>query len=512
MKNHWYFGLILIFLSISGCRNPERERYEAHVAKGEELAKIYCTACHTETPPELLDKQTWTFKVMPQMGPRLGMRNYKTIYYERIHPLNEAQTPLLKQEEWESIVDYFHYRSPDELPKQVFEKEPELICETFSSSSFTNDISSTSIISMIEIDTLRRKIFTADIQNSVLFQFDYGGNLIDSLLLSSPPTAIRFDDDYFDITLAGILHPNNEAKGEVVRYLYKDKFNPVPKEVLIDSLIRPVTSLSYDFNYDEKDDYLICEYGNDIGRLTIYYSDGLLGYSQYIIENVPGSIMVKIHDMNNDGFMDIIALYAQGNERLVIYYNDGNGEFIEKYLTVASFPAVYGSMYFELNDYNLDGNMDILYVNGDNFDYSQILKPYHGIRILENTGDNGFEEKYFYPIYGAGKSMTHDFDLDGDLDIMVTSNFADMDKNPERGIVYLENNGDYDFNAYSFEAAAQNQWNTIDMVDIDSDGDQDILIGAMNLSNILKVQDNTVQGEVDLSKTSLLLLKNETFK
>ena len=50
------------------------------------------------------------------------------------------------------------------------------------------------------------------------------------------------------------------------------------------------------------------------------------------------------------------------------------------------------------------------------------------------------------------------------------------------------------------------------MVDIDTDGDQDILIGAMNLSNILKVQDNTVQGEVDLSKTSLLLLKNETFK
>lgn len=503
-----FFSLIAL---VSGCVNQERKNFEAHLKEGERLAKIYCTSCHAEDPPELLDKITWTFKVMPQMGPRLGMHNYKTIYYERIHPLAEAKMPAMNQEQWESIVDYFHHKSPEVLPKQKFIEEPEKECKTFSTSEFNQGISSGSIISMLEVDTTHKYIFAADIQNSMLFKFDYERKLVDSLHLSSPPTAMNIDHDFFEITLAGILHPNNEAKGEVVRYTTVDQFKHTNSVQLIDSLIRPVASQRYDFNYDGKEDFLICEYGNDIGRLAIYYSKGKEGYEQYIIENVPGSIMVKVKDMNNDGFMDIIALYAQGDERVMIYYNDGKGEFRGNFTRAARFPSVYGSMYFELMDYNQDEYVDILYVNGDNFDYSQILKPYHGIRILENDGENNFEEKYFFPIYGAGKSVTYDFDLDGDLDIIVTSNFADMDNNPERGIIYLENRGGYNFKAYSFEAASQNQWNTIDLVDLDSDGDQDILIGAMNLGNILKVQNNDLRGEVDLSRASLLLLKNETY-
>jgi len=510
-RNHIFFiCLSLVVLLNISCSNPERNKFEAYLNEGEQLAKTYCTLCHKETPPELLDKMTWTVQIMPQMGPRLGMFNCRTFYYKRIHPLAETKTTALTQEQWENIVDYFHYRSPDSLPLQEFDREPELQSVTFTTDQFTQDISSSSIISMIKVDTTNRKILTADVQNSVLYQFDYHGKLTDTLRLSSPPTAMDIDDGFLDITLAGKLHPNNEEAGSVVRYAYTGRFSHLPEEEKIDSLIRPVASLCYDFNYDGEKDFLICEYGNDIGRLTIQYAAGKSGYSQYIIEEVPGAIMVKIRDMNNDGFVDIVALFAQGDEKIVIYHNDGKGEFKGNFIWAARFPAVYGSLYFELNDYNNDGYTDILYVNGDNFDYSQILKPYHGIRIFENDGVSGFDEKYFYPMYGAGKSVTHDYDMDGDLDIMVTSNFADMDKNPERGIIYLENHGDYNYTANSFEAAAQNQWNTIGMADIDEDGDQDLLIGAMNLSNVLKIQNNNIRGEVDLNRIALLLLRNET--
>jgi hypothetical protein len=167
-------------------------------------------------------------------------------------------------------------------------------------------------------------------------------------------------------------------------------------------------------------------------------------------------------------------------------------------------------MYIDLKDFNGDGFMDIIYVNGDNFDYSQILKPYHGIRILENDGEDNFEEKYFYPIYGAGKSISNDFDLDGDLDILVSSNFADMEKNPERGVIYLKNEGNYSFTPFSFEEAAQNQWNTMATADFDGDGDMDVLVGAMNLENVLRSQNNNSGIEMDLRKTALLLFDNKT--
>lgn len=511
MKIDHFLSLFLLSSTfwISACTNPEKEKYEAYIKEGESLAKTHCTTCHKECLPELLDKNTWAFDVLPQMGPRLGMHNFKKIRYKSIKPMLVAEEPAMEQEQWNNLVDYFYDRSPEVLPKQVFPKEPTLDCNTFEVKSFTKDISSSSIITMMEIDTVDKNIFVADINNNSLFKFGYDGNLMDSLQLPSPPTAMSIGADHFDITLAGILHPNNEFKGMIAKYSTKNQAMKMPI-IIIDSLIRPVASIKYDFNYDGTDDFLVCEYGNDLGRLSLYFAKEAQ-YDHFIIEDIPGAIMVKINDLNKDGFMDIIALYAQGDEKIMIYYNDGEGNFKSNFYMAARFPSVYGSMYFDLHDMNNDGYMDIVYVNGDNFDYSQIFKPYHGIRILENDGYNFFDEKYFFPIYGAGKAKIHDFDLDGDPDIAISSNFADMENNPERGIIYLENVGPYDFNPYAFEASAQNQWNTMQIADLDNDGDEDILVGAMNLSNVLKDQRNDTKDEIDRNKTALLFFENKTY-
>jgi hypothetical protein len=265
-----------------------------------------------------------------------------------------------------------------------------------------------------------------------------------------------------------------------------------------------------DYNYDGREDYLVCEYGNDIGRLTIYYQNSENEFELYILENIPGSIVTRTYDFNGDGFMDIAALYAQGDERIVIYYNDGKGEFRGGFKIAARFPGVYGSMYFDLHDFDRDGDMDIMYVNGDNFDYSQILKPYHGLRIYENDGEDNFQNKYFFPIYGAGRASISDFDLDGDDDIVVAANFGDMENNPERGIIYLENAGLYDYKPYSFPMAALNEWNTMGTLDIDDDGDMDVLVGSMNLANVMDMEWVELGKTGASQKTALLLLKNQT--
>ena len=147
--------LISFFLStafwVSGCHNPEKEKYKAYIKEGESLAKTHCTTCHKECPPELLDKETWLFDVLPQMGPRLGMHKFKKLHYEAIHPLAMVHLPAMKQEQWENLVDYFYHSSPEFLHAQSFEKEPSLNCKTFEANPFTNDISSSSIITMMEI-------------------------------------------------------------------------------------------------------------------------------------------------------------------------------------------------------------------------------------------------------------------------------------------------------------------------------------------------------------------------
>ncbi len=161
-----------------------------------------------------------------------------------------------------------------------------------------------------------------------------------------------------------------------------------------------------------------------------------------------------------------------------------------------------------MHDFNNDGKLDILYVNGDNFDYSRVLKPYHGVRILENDGKNRFVERYFFPVYGAARAAVADFDRDGDLDILVTSNFADFQRHPERGIMFLKNTGSHRFEPYAFTIASGSQWNLMATGDLNKDGWLDVIIGAMDLGNIAKLQRRFGGQGLETGKDPILLFEN----
>ena len=202
---------------------------------------------------------------------------------------------------------------------------------------------------------------------------------------------------------------------------------------------------------------------------------GYRKYEKHILRSLPGAIRTEAYDFNKDGLVDIIALMAQGDESVLIYYNEGKGKFREE--RVLQFPPVFGSNYFQLVDFNNDGWMDILTTQGDNADYSMVVKSYHGIRIFSNDGKNRFEEKYFLPQYGAQKAIPADFDKDGDLDIVSIAFFPDYKRFPSESFIYWENTGDGNFNRYSFNGATAGRWLTMDAGDIDDDGDIDVVIG-----------------------------------
>jgi len=100
-----------------------------------------------------------------------------------------------------------------------------------------------------------------------------------------------------------------------------------------------------------------------------------------------------------------------------------------------------------------------------------------------------------------------DFDGDGDLDILATSNFAGAANAPDQGIVYLENTGRLTFQPYEFTAAALNQWNLMAIADLDRDGLPDVLIGAMNLENVAGIQQGFGQRSAEQG-APLLVLQN----
>lgn len=460
--------LIFIVVFIINCDEP--------VAKDEQLARQYCGNCHQFPDPKLLDKKNWIEGVLPRMGLRLGFPGPHPYTQDSFDISVVAKMmpshPVISDEDWEAIKNYFITHAPDSLTVPEKVKTNELTQFMPLPVGFSHLKPMTTLV---KVNPFNNKVYFGGV-NNLVYQLDSDLKIEDSIPVKGPPSHIYFEEGKNPVTAGmGHLFPTEEPTGELAQINFQyHKILP-----FIDSLQRPVDFVKNDFNNDGKPDILVCNYGNFTGSLTVYEYLGDLKYKKHIINNNPGSRKVILGDFNKDGLTDFLLLIAQGDERIIMYTNKGDFKFDEKVLL--RFPPIYGSSYFELDDFNNDGFPDILYTNGDNADYSFALKPYHGIRIFLNDGKYNFKEKWFFPMYGASEAMAFDFDHDNDLDIAAIAYFPDYNNYPKESVIYFENKGNNQFVPYTFSQANSGRWIVMDLGDYDNDGDMDIILGALDM-------------------------------
>ena len=122
------------------------------------------------------------------------------------------------------------------------------------------------------------------------------------------------------------------------------------------------------------------------------------------------------------------------NQMLALYHNEGNGLFIDEAptSTVGRVSLLYLSFGVFFFDYDLDGYPDILSANGHIEDEINRVQPKVQYRqaplLFRNLGNKRFEwmtpkmgAPFNRPIVARGAAYA-DYDLDGDLDVLISTN------------------------------------------------------------------------------------------
>jgi hypothetical protein len=472
--------------------------------KEKRLAEQHCGSCHVFPEPQLLPKEIWANSVLPNMAFRMGLTDLMNAkkYIPEEDLVTVASTlpgaPMVSEEDWRAIVNYFNRNAPDELTIDNNRNIDQL--SRFEVSRYKNAKEPLPLVTLIKFDSLNKRLLLGT-RTSALYTLN---NQLESEIsnqLISPASHIALDQkNEMTMTLMGIMDPNDRPYGKLV----SAKQDGLIKKILIDSLQRPVHFEKADLNSDGLDDYVICAFGNYTGGLLVYEQTRDSSFIKHTISALPGSRNIIVSDFTHDGKPDILSLLTQGNEQITLFINEDNFNFTEKVLL--RFPPVYGSSFFQVADLNRDGLFDLLYTNGDNSDLSLVLKPYHGVRIFIQAPDGTFSESWFYPMHGASQAFAYDYDLDGDLDIAAISFFSDFINHPEEGFLYFENTGQ-EFKPYKTPEAASGRWVVMEVADLEGDGDKDILLGALDFKS--KVPASLLK-QWEQDQTSILILKNTT--
>jgi hypothetical protein len=156
---------------------------------------------------------------------------------------------------------------------------------------------------------------------------------------------------------------------------------------------------------------------------------------------------------------------------------DGQGHFRDRVL-YGSTNKDYGSSGLTIGDVNKDGRPDIVYTNGDGFDYATPgSRPWHGVQWLENLGQGKFVFHRVGDFPGAFSPVVTDLNGDGFPDIVATSCFNDWKDENAVSLMCFENDGTNHF-IPRILAHAPTHLVVVKAADLFNDGRIELVTGA----------------------------------
>lgn len=425
---------------------PSRALEEDPEASSEQVHQ-FCGACHAYPPPETFPRSAWRFEVMQGYG-----------FYERSNYDNPKLRSLGAAPPAATVIKFFENRAPEALPR--LPKEPPLggqpvKFERRDISYLANPFPAVSNVNLVHLyDDKKLDLLVCDMRSGevlVLKPYDTEPAWKVLAKLSNPCHAEVVDldgDGIKDLIVAdlGNFSPTNDKVGKVVwlRGKADGTFTPY---TLLDGVGRVADVQAADFNGDGKVDLIVGVFGWRFTGEIIYLENQTTDWAhprfvQHVLDDRHGTIHVPVCDLNKDGRPDFVAMISQEHETIVAFINEGNGQFRKETIYTALHPA-YGSSGIQLVDMNGDGNLDVLYINGDVLDEPFLLKPYHGVQWLENKGRFPFEHHVVGPLYGAMAGVAGNFTGKGRMDVVAVSYmpekwFPQRNESEAASIIYFE--------------------------------------------------------------------------
>ncbi len=459
----------------------------------ESQIRRFCGDCHAFPPPESFPRNNWAEEVNKGFS----------FFYDSSHP--DRNVPPLQ-----ATIDYFQARAPKKLPLPVIASlAPPRDGQEFErldlSSVASHGAPAVAHLAFLTAGFAKQPgLIISDMRSGEVRLWKADGPATTSMELahlSHPAHAVTTDldgDGINELVVAdlGSFLPDDHSLGKVW-WLRPQADGATWQAVeLATGLSRVCDVEPADIDGDGDTDFVVAEFGwRKSGRILLLRNQGMKDnvpiMEVEVLDKRHGTIHVPVTDLNGDGRPDFVALISQEHEVIEAFLNRGDGQWERQPIYAALDPS-FGSSGIELVDLDADGDLDVLYTNGDSFD-SALIKPYHGVRWLENKGTYPFTVHHITAFPGAHRALAADLDGDGDLDLgavsLLPGPLSDL-KQPDSipGVIWLEQvgkdttTGEIQFLLHRIEGATCNHA-VCALWDWNGDGAIDIIAGNYDWLN-----------------------------
>ena len=459
----------------------------------EARARAACAGCHAFPPPDILPKRAWRDEVVEMLF----------IRDKKVPPRGPNAEAIVRgvvlPEDMQQALDFYTAAAPERLPAPdswpATSESPVKFERTTLSIPEMPGPPAVSSVTLVDVDGDKRlDVLGTDMRHGVVFATRSTERRRDPSIVASipyPSHVTRTDvdrDGIADLLIAdlGDFFPADHKKGAVIwmRGLASGKFGAA---FWLDGWPRVAAVRAADFNGDGRNDLAVAAFGwRAAGQVAVLENRPATAaqpdFATHTVDPRTGSIDVVPVDLNRDGRMDLVTLLAQEHETVLAYINKGAGFSFDRQIIYAAPHPNWGSSGLQVVDLDQDGDLDVLLTHGDTFD-DGIVKPYHGIQWLENRGTYPFTEHAFARMPGVHSAKATDLDGDGDLDIVAGALLAggsDVDERTLPALIWLEQTKPGTFAPHAI-ATGFPRHASIDVGDIDNDGDIDIAAGRFTL-------------------------------